>query len=345
VANFSNVAAGAEGLWTGDPGGGFDDHVASLYRPLVRYCARITQVADPEDLAQEALLRAWPSYTEGRDMWPLVVTIARRLAIDEYRRSVRGEVCNQLEAAFRPSATPSPEELVERREEARMARRALAQLSPRYQRMIRMRDIDKRSYTDIAQVEGTSLEVARSTLRRARAALRTAYGRATEGAAAVFGLRGWVARRSSRVQAALGPLTHQGLPTLAGAVAVIAVAAGIAAPAGTSRLTTISPSRSAQAFDAATGTRARRSGAQVLRTSATAGAAGRSPAPSTPRAVKADRMVGPVGIGGEEYRKSMTEDSELKLEFRDPADQVLIGVYANPSKVFTDPTEPIEGDQ
>jgi RNA polymerase sigma factor (sigma-70 family) len=339
------VALGVEEVRAGGPGGGFDDHYAALYRPLVRYCRRITQVAEPEDLAQEALLRAWPSYDEGKDMWPLVVTIARRIAIDEHRRSLRGEVRNHVEAAFRPSPLPSPEEMLELHEEVRLARRALNQLSPRYQRMIRLRDIDERSYTDIAQLEGTSLDVARSTLRRARAALRAAYGRASEGAAAAFGLREWAARRSGRVQAMLGPLGNQGFTSLVGAVVVIAVAAGIASTPKGSTVTTTSSPPSAHALDTS-GAGAGRGGTQVSgligARDARRGDRGdpSSPVPTTV-VVRPDRVVGPIGIGGEAYRKNRTEGAEVQLEIKDPMNQVIVGVYANPSTLFADPTQPL----
>lgn len=335
---------GVQGLDAADPGDGFDDHFAALYRPLVHYCRRITQDADPEDLAQEAMARAWPRYVEGRDMWPLVVTIARRLAIDANRRTVRGQARNHIEAALLPSAWPTPEEVVELREERVLARRALAELSPRYQRMLQLRDIDERSYIDIAELEGTSLDVARSTLRRARAALRAAYSRATEGAAAFLGLREWVARRAERAHDTIAPLSQQGLATLAGAVVVIAAATGIA---GHSQGATVKTTSSPPAAEAAGATPAGagRTGA------AAAGIPGRAN-PSAPGAgaitgtpvdrVKPDTVVGPIGIGGPDYVKDRTEDAEIVIELEDPANQVVIGVYANPKQFMADPLAPIK---
>lgn len=338
------MALGVQGLGAADPGDGFDDHFAALYRPLVRYCRRITQDADPEDLAQEAMTRAWPRYVEGRDMWPLVATIARRLAIDANRRTVSGQWRNHLEATDLQSVWPTPEEVVEQREERVLARRALSELSPRYQRMLRLRDIDERSYMDIAALEGTTLDVARSTLRRARAALRAAYSRAAEGAAAVLGFREWAVRRSERVHATLSPLSQQGLATLAGAVVVIAAATGMAGHSDDANVkTTPSPAAAAAAGTTPAGTALRGSGAGVPGRAAGSARDGAAPATGTPvDRVRPDKVVGPIGIGGPDYVKDRTEDSELTIELKDPADQVLIGIYANPKQFMADPLAPIE---
>ena len=348
MANLFFVAMGVQGLDSADPGDGFDDHFAALYRPLVRFCRRITQDADPEDLAQEAMARAWPKYVEGRDMWPLVVTIARRLAIDANRRTVRGQARNHVEAGLLPSAWPTPEEVVELREERVLARRALAELSPRYQRMLTLRDIDERSYIDIARLEGTSLDVARSTLRRARAALRAAYSRASEGAAAFLGLREWASRRSGRMHATLNPLSQQGLVTLAGAVVVIATATGIAGHSDDATVKT-TPSPAAAEAAGRTPAGAGRTGAAAAGIPGRAATgAGHVPGSATGTPidrVRPDKVVGPIGIGGEAYRKDKTEDSEIKIEITDPANQVVVGVYANPKKFLANPTEPLPKDE
>jgi RNA polymerase sigma-70 factor (ECF subfamily) len=337
------VALGAERVGASHPEEGFDDHFAALYRPLVRYCRRLTQDADPEDLAQEAMTRAWPRYVEGRDMWPLVATIAKRLAIDANRRTVRGQVRNHVEAAYLPSVWPTPEEVVELHEERQLARRALAQLPPRYQRMLRMRDIDDRTYMDIATLEGTSLDVVRSTMRRARAALRAAYSRASEGAAAVLGLRAWAARRSGRLQTTLAPLSQQGLATLAGAVVVIATAAGIAGQSqGDTVRTTPSPAADAVGAPAGGNAGAGHGAAGLPSHGGSGGGPATGAATSIPpERVRPDKIVGPVGIGGNEYGRDRTEDSEIKIEFTDPAGQVVVGVYASPKKFLANPTEPL----
>ena len=339
------MALGVQDLDSGDPGNGFDEHFAALYRPLVRYCRRITQDADPEDLAQEAMTRAWPRYVEGRDMWPLVVTIARRLAIDANRRTVSGQWRNHLEATDLQSVWPTPEEVVEQREERVLARQALSELSPRYQRMLRLRDIDERSYMDIAELEGTSLDVARSTLRRARAALRAAYSRATEGAAAVLGFREWAVRRSERVHATLTPLSQQGLATLAGAVVVIAAATGMAGHSDDANVkTTPSPAAAEAAGSTPAGTALSGGGAFGVPGRAASSAHDRAAAATgTPvDRVRPDKVVGPIGIGGPDYVKDRTENSEIEIELKDPADQVVIGIYANPKQFMADPLAPIE---
>jgi RNA polymerase sigma-70 factor (ECF subfamily) len=343
------VAIGVEEPAGPDPGDAFAALYAEVYRPLVGYCRQLTQHADPEDLAQEALLRAWlawPRYADRREMWPLVVTIARRLSIDEFRKSQRGVGRTRAEAADRQPAAPGPEEALELREQAVQARRALTQLSPRYQRLLTMRDLEERSYIDIARHEGTTLEVARSTMRRARAALRAAYQRAGEGVAAAFGLRAWAGRRLSRVQGAIGPTAHQGLATLAGAAVAIAVAVGLPAAPRASTVQTTS-SGAARILDTALpggvprGT-AVKVGTGAAGTPAHTGAS--TPVVSAEGHLSApDHVVGPVGVGGEGYRKRRTKNAEVQIEVHG-ADTVLVGVYANPSVLFTDPARPLRDD-
>src|SRR5205807_4594262 len=85
------------------------------------------------------------------------------------------------------------DEHVERHEEYRWAREALAELRPNHQRLLTLREIEGLSCESIAEVEGTSPEVVAATLYRARQRLRDAYNRVAAGAMAgiaYFPLRG-----------------------------------------------------------------------------------------------------------------------------------------------------------
>src|SRR5438105_15769937 len=74
----------------------FAELYATHFRPLVAFCRRqLGGAGDPEELAQEAFLRAWASwdrYAPTRPFWPWVSTIARRLCIDQGRRRHRAMV-------------------------------------------------------------------------------------------------------------------------------------------------------------------------------------------------------------------------------------------------------------
>jgi RNA polymerase sigma-70 factor (ECF subfamily) len=216
----------------------------ALYRefagPLLRYCRTLTGAdGDPEALAHEALLRAWASWdpSSGRPFWPWVVTVARRLAIDQYRKAARRHVRRYAEVeASAGLRFPQPEDEAERKAEHALIRTALADLPETYRRVVRMHHVDGLSYDEIAVAEQTTVEAVRGTLRRARHALRAAYTRLEVGVPAILVLGArrararideWLARLAGRVHPALPELAAA--ETFRGAV-VLAVVLGVAGP-------------------------------------------------------------------------------------------------------------------
>ncbi|MBV9410933.1 MAG: RNA polymerase sigma factor, partial [Acidimicrobiia bacterium] len=93
-----------------------EEQFAALYgahfRPLVAFCRRqLGPSADPEEVAQEAFLRAWASwdrYAPTRPFWPWVSTIARRLCIDHGRKQRRAAARGVRSAEDVPP--PEPDE-------------------------------------------------------------------------------------------------------------------------------------------------------------------------------------------------------------------------------------------
>jgi RNA polymerase sigma-70 factor (ECF subfamily) len=176
----------------------FTDLYESSYPSLVKYCRGLLgDGADPEEVAQEAFLRAWmrwDRYASNRPFWALVATIARNLCMDHHRHErVVSTVLEQRagELSFSPGVTP--EESVEQGEEFEWARQALAELCPNHQRILNLREIEGWSADDIAAADGTTPEAATAALYRARQRLRDAYNRVAAGAMAglaYFPLRG-----------------------------------------------------------------------------------------------------------------------------------------------------------
>jgi RNA polymerase sigma factor (sigma-70 family) len=163
----------------------------SAYPALVTYCRRLLGRAigrhdfpgrcDPEDLAQEALLRAWHArerYSPERPFMPWVTTIAHRLFIDYQRHAMHVATTLRAEgpAIADTGVCPpmAPEEVVELTEERRLAQAAMARLNPKYQRLLELW-MEGVPYLDIGVQEDLSVEAVRGSLRRARKALRSAY--------------------------------------------------------------------------------------------------------------------------------------------------------------------------
>ena len=188
--------------WEGAEERSRDDAFAELYESsypsLVKYCRGLLgDGADPEEVAQEAFLRAWMTwdrYATTRPFWALVATIARNLCMDHHRHErVVSTVLEQRAGELSSSPSITPEERLEQDEEYEWARQALAELCPNHQRLLHLREIDGWSCDDIAAADGTSPEAATAALYRARQRLRDAYNRVAAGAMAglaYFPLRG-----------------------------------------------------------------------------------------------------------------------------------------------------------
>lgn len=121
--------------------------------------------ADAEDLCQDALLRAvkgWPLFRGESDPG----TWLYRIVVNAWKNGLR---------ARRPTA-PLDEELPARApsgaDEARdLIERALARLEPEERAVLVLRELDGRSYEEIAEVLDVPLGTVKSRLARARDAL------------------------------------------------------------------------------------------------------------------------------------------------------------------------------
>src|SRR5436305_2708053 len=173
-----------------------DDAFAELYESsypsLVKYCRGLLGgSADPEEVAQEAFLRAWMTwdrYSTSRPFWALVATIARNLCMDHHRHErVVTTVLEQRAGELTMVPGITPEERLEQDEEYEWARQALAELCPSHQRIISLREIEGWSADDIALADGTTSEAATAALYRARQRLRDAYNRVAAGALSGLG--------------------------------------------------------------------------------------------------------------------------------------------------------------
>jgi RNA polymerase sigma factor (sigma-70 family) len=105
-----------------------------------------------EDATQQAFLQAWraaPGYDPARALGPWLATIARRAAIDVYRRSRRHEAHSDLESAEATlvSHPPSLDELYEMWE----VRRAVDSLPAEDQEVVRLQHFAGMSHSEISE--------------------------------------------------------------------------------------------------------------------------------------------------------------------------------------------------
>jgi RNA polymerase sigma-70 factor (ECF subfamily) len=127
---------------------------------------------EAEDVVQDVLLRA----TQADDVrsapgWLFAVTY--RLAVDRLRARQRR---NQLHAAQGVSAAHSGDDEVERLEEARRVRAAVAGLDDPYGTAVRLRYLEGQSFAEIAEQMQTLERTARTWVGRGLSKLRQRLG-------------------------------------------------------------------------------------------------------------------------------------------------------------------------
>lgn len=161
----------------------FARHAQALFAGFV--LPRVGHRADAEDLVRETIARAverLPSFTyrEETGFYPWLRTIAERLVIDRARRletARRG--ASRYDAEVRtlaPTTVRSLEAEAIEREEKAQARgaldRALAEIPPRYRRVIELRVLEERSREECASTLGVTVGNLDVLVHRALAALR-----------------------------------------------------------------------------------------------------------------------------------------------------------------------------
>lgn len=155
----------------------------ALFRGFV--LPRVGHREDAEDLVREAIARAVArlpelQYREATGFYPWLRTIAERLVIDRARRldaHARGQERYEAEVrTLAPRAAPSLEAdalLAEERASAKArVDRAMAQLRPRYRRVIELRILEERSRDEAARELDVTVGTLDVLLHRALAQLR-----------------------------------------------------------------------------------------------------------------------------------------------------------------------------
>jgi RNA polymerase sigma factor (sigma-70 family) len=144
--------------------------IVDRYRPaLVRYCARIVGDARAEDAVQQVLLDAYVALAGGtqvRALKPWLYRIAHNTSLNVLRERVSGELPDELGDAG------SAAQVAESREELGRILRAVQALPPRQRDAIVLRELEGRSYDEIASELGVGDGAVRQLLNRARNAVR-----------------------------------------------------------------------------------------------------------------------------------------------------------------------------
>ncbi len=167
----------------GDP-----DAVRSVYRSHGRlvYAVAYKVLGDrglAEEAVQQTFVKAWraaQSFDESRELGPWLAAIARRVAIDLYRReSLRSTAPIESVPPGDPALVASPQS-AESAYDVWEVRQAVAQLPPDEQEVVRLQHLDGFTHVQIAERIGVAVGTVKSRSFRAHKRLATMLGHLRE---------------------------------------------------------------------------------------------------------------------------------------------------------------------
>lgn len=148
-------------------------HLPAAYN-LARWLLRREQ--DAEDVAQEALLRAYKFFDtfRGGDGRAWLLTIVRRTCYTWLRQYQAHELNTEAfdEDVHQIDSTSTPEALLLSRGQQQFLQRALSALPVEFREVIILRELEELSYKEIAAITELPLGTVMSRLARARARLQ-----------------------------------------------------------------------------------------------------------------------------------------------------------------------------
>ncbi|MDE7456180.1 MAG: RNA polymerase sigma factor [Prevotella sp.] len=158
----------------------FQTDVLPLKDKLFRLALRITlNPAEAEDVVQDTMLRVW----NRREQWEQLdsieafcFTICRNLSLDKVRRMSRQE--QTLDESYVPadhSYTSNPEEQAVQRDRVKLVRQLVNRLPEKQRTVMQLRDIEGKSYRDIAEIMGITEEQVKVNIFRARQTIKKEF--------------------------------------------------------------------------------------------------------------------------------------------------------------------------
>lgn len=161
----------------------FQTDILPLKNELFRLALRITQNRfEAEDVVQETMLKVW----KGRSEWDKIdsieaycLTACRNLSLDKMRH-MDNQVQN-IEQESEPadqSYSANPEEQAVQHDRLQLVRQLISQLPEKQRTCMQLRDVEGKSYRDIATIIGISEEQVKVNIFRARQTIRERFQQA-----------------------------------------------------------------------------------------------------------------------------------------------------------------------
>lgn len=156
----------------------FRNDILPLKDKLFRLALCITRNREEaEDIVQDTMLRVW-NRREEWSVWETVegfcLTICRNLAIDRSQKMDARHVELTPEVTELPDMA-APDKLMERDERLGLLHRLIAELPEKQRTILQLRDVEGKSYKEIAEILQLTEEVVKVNLFRARQRIKLKY--------------------------------------------------------------------------------------------------------------------------------------------------------------------------
>ena len=158
----------------------FRNDVLPLKNELFRLALRITlNRVEAEDVVQETMIKVW----NRRDRWDelesieaFCLTICRNIAIDKMRKmeNLNQSLADEHDAPDQ-SYSSNPEEQAMQQDRIQLVRRLIDNLPEKQRSVMQLRDIEGKSYKEIAQILAISEEQVKINIFRARQTIKQKF--------------------------------------------------------------------------------------------------------------------------------------------------------------------------
>ncbi len=153
----------------------FREQAPRLHRLALRYRGRGDAAQDVVQETFARALQALDGFRSEAELTTWLYRIAVNVCLDQ-SRSDRRPRSRPIDEALSVPGCPGGIRAVEERQLGGALRRAVDQLPPEQRRLVVLRDLEGRSYGEIARLTGASIGTVSSRLARARARLAIAIG-------------------------------------------------------------------------------------------------------------------------------------------------------------------------
>ncbi len=155
----------------------FKNDVLPLKDKLFRLALRITSNREEaEDIVQDTLIKLWNQ----RDEWSAIqnmetysMTVCRNLALDSLNKRERQNISLDETVHDQPDISRTQDEALIRQQQMDSIQAIIQQLPEKQRTIILLRDIEEKSYQEIADIMGVSLSDVKVNLFRARQTVKT----------------------------------------------------------------------------------------------------------------------------------------------------------------------------